>query len=132
MKSNKTLYEIKTALLKELITNQNEQVNNLEFGRPDKAVKMTLINERLIKKMEKVDKELEKTADSLPGTSGSIALTDEIFKLNEEARMANELITDKMEEYLQEMKSEYTTVSVKRQLHKFLHKPEKIWKTGTC
>ena len=126
------LYEKKTALLNELLSLQEEQLRYLGFSQPEKAVKLSGASLKIVAKMELIDKQLEKTGESLPGTSGLIELTDTVFRLTEEARLRNDEIGMQMEKYLNQMKSDYTAVSVKRQLREHLQKPEKLWKTGTC
>ena len=126
------LYEKKTILLKELLSLQDDQLRYLNFSQPEKAVKLSGASLKIVAKMELIDKQLEKTSESLPGTSGLIELADTVFRLTEEARLKNDEIALQMDKYLMQTKSDYTTVSVKRQVREHLQKPERLWKTGTC
>lgn len=134
------LYESKVAKLQKLIENQTKQLAVLDFGKGEISAGLSIANEKIIRSMLELDKKIEKIAESAPGSAAIIEITQAVFDLTAKARKNYELIQEKMEACLQDIKRDLNLVQLKRQLSRhlsrttaggFLHET-RIWQQKHC
>lgn len=134
------LYKSKVAKLQKLIENQIKQLEVLDFGKGEISAGLAIANEKIIKSMLELDKKIEKIAENIPGSAAIIEITQTVFDLTAIARENYELIQEKMEAYLQDIKHDLNLVQLKRQLSRHLSSTKaggilnetRIWQSKHC
>lgn len=125
--------EQKKNLLEILYKNLQKEKELLLEGDADHALEWEKENQKILKKLQKIDRKIEETKDSLCTTESYILLTQEIFDLVKKARELQEEVQQLLIQEKETARKEWAEVSVKRQLKSWLQNPGGLdWKKRIC
>lgn len=136
MKKQKTqnqFYFQKAHLLQKLIENLKKEEEVLSYGDSNKAVELEFKNEGILRDLEVLDREALSFAETIVPCEEEIMTSEWVFSLLDEARQIQKSVQEKLKKAMEEARSEYLEVKVKRQLKKhFLQSSNLSWTKNYC
>ena len=132
MKELRSFYLKKISLLDSLKKNLTRQLDLLSYGDGENTAKISLSNEVIVKKMQRIDAKIEKLGENFPGNSDLIEITSTMFILLNETRELHTMVSQKFRKIVAGLKEELNTVSVKRQLKIHLQTNRQAWNRIAC
>ncbi len=131
--SQNQFYFQKANLLKKLIVNLKKEDEVLSYGDSNKAVEIEFKNEAILKDLEDLDRKALQWTDSAVPSAEEIMTSEWVFSLLDEARQIQKTVQAKLTKAMDEAKSEYLEVKVKRQLKTHLLQNSNLsWTKNYC